>query len=39
MEDAVIEALESRTYKPILYQGQPVAVDYVFRIRLTLPRR
>jgi TonB family protein len=39
MEQAVVQALESRTYKPIVYQGQPVAVDYVFRIRLTLPAR
>jgi serine/threonine-protein kinase len=39
MEQAVIQALESRTYKPIIYQGQPVAVDYLFRIRLTLPAR
>jgi serine/threonine-protein kinase len=39
MENAVIQALESRTYKPITYQGQPVAVEYVFKIRLTLPKR
>ncbi|HEX8704053.1 MAG TPA: TonB family protein [Myxococcaceae bacterium] len=39
MEQAVIQALESRTYKPILYQGQPVSVEYVFRVRLTLPAR
>jgi TonB family protein len=39
MEQSVVDALQSRTYKPILYQGQPVAVDYVFRVRLTLPRR
>ncbi|ADO71207.1 TonB family protein [Stigmatella aurantiaca] len=39
MEAPVLEALKSRVYKPILYQGQPVAVDYVFNIRLALPRR
>ncbi|HLL04371.1 MAG TPA: TonB family protein [Myxococcaceae bacterium] len=39
MEKAVISALESRVYKPIQYQGQSVAVEYVFRIRLTLPAR
>ncbi len=39
MEKTVIAALESRTYKPIVYQGQTVAVDYMFRIRLSLPAR
>jgi eukaryotic-like serine/threonine-protein kinase len=39
METTVLETLKSRVYKPILYQGQPVAVDYVFNMRLTLPRR
>ncbi|MBN1210644.1 MAG: TonB family protein [Myxococcaceae bacterium] len=39
MEQPVLEALESRVYKPILYKGQPVAVDYVFSIKLQLPRR
>jgi serine/threonine-protein kinase len=38
METAVVEALQSRIYKPILYKGQPVAVDYVFNIKLQLPR-
>ena len=39
MEQPVLEALQSRVYKPILYQGQPVAVDYVFNIKLQMPRR
>jgi serine/threonine-protein kinase len=39
MEEAVVEALRSRIYKPILYKGKPVAVDYVFNIKLQLPRR
>ncbi len=39
MEQTVLEALQSRTYKPIVYQGQPVAVDYVFSITPALPRR
>ncbi|WP_224245803.1 TonB family protein [Hyalangium gracile] len=39
METAVLDALRSRVYKPILYKGQPVAVDYVFNIKLQLPRR
>jgi len=39
MEQTVLEALQSRVYKPILYKGQVVAVDYVFNIKLQLPRR
>ncbi|WP_225413072.1 TonB family protein [Stigmatella hybrida] len=39
MEATVLETLRSRVYRPILYRGQPVAVDYVFNMRLTLPRR
>jgi TonB family protein len=39
MEQAVLEALQSRIYKPILYKGQAVAVDYVFNIKLALPKR
>ncbi len=39
MNEAVVQALQSRTYKPITLQGKPVAVDYVFNIRLVAPRR
>ncbi len=39
MNEAVVEALQSRVYQPITLQGRPVAVDYVFNIRLVLPRR
>jgi serine/threonine-protein kinase len=39
MEDAALEHLTSRLYKPVTYQGKPVAVEYVFDIRLVLPRR
>jgi serine/threonine-protein kinase len=39
MEATVVEALQSRVYKPIQYKGQIVAVDYVFNIKLQLPRR
>ncbi|QSQ27784.1 TonB family protein [Pyxidicoccus parkwayensis] len=39
MEKPVLEALQSRTYKPILYQGHPVNVDYTFTMRLVAPRR
>jgi serine/threonine-protein kinase len=38
MDEAVVEALQSRVYKPILYKGQPVMVDYVFNIKLQLPK-
>jgi serine/threonine-protein kinase len=39
MEQAVVDALQSRAYKPILYKGQAVTVDYVFNIKLALPKR
>ncbi|MBZ4415544.1 protein kinase [Myxococcus sp. RHSTA-1-4] len=39
MEKPVIEALQSRTYKPVIYQGHPVNVDYTFSMRLVAPRR
>ncbi len=38
MEQVVLDSLQSRVYKPILYKGQVVAVDYVFNIKLQLPR-
>lgn len=37
MEQAVLSSLTSRKYSPITFQGRPVAVDYVFTIRLVLP--
>ena len=39
MNEAVMRALQARVYKPITLQGRPVAVDYVFNIRLVAPRR
>jgi serine/threonine-protein kinase len=39
MEKPVLEALQSRTYKPVIYQGHPVNVDYTFSMRLVAPRR
>ena len=39
MNEATVQALRSRTYKPITFQGKPVAVDYLFNIRLVAPRR
>jgi protein TonB len=38
MEKAVLEALASQKFKPVTFQGRPVSVDYVFNIRLVLPR-
>jgi eukaryotic-like serine/threonine-protein kinase len=37
MEKAVLEALTSRTYKPIVQEGKVVPVDYVFEVKLKLP--
>jgi serine/threonine-protein kinase len=37
MQQSVLDSLTSRKYSPITYQGHPVAVDYVFTIRLVLP--
>jgi serine/threonine-protein kinase len=39
MNEAVVQSLHSRVYKPILLQGKAVAVDYVFNIRVVAPRR
>jgi len=38
MEQAVLDALYSARYKPVTFQGRPVAVDYVFNLRLQMPR-
>ncbi len=37
MDRAVIDALERRRYRPATLGGNPVEVDYTFRIRLVLP--
>jgi protein TonB len=39
MKQAVLDALYSRRYTPVLFNGQVVNVDYVFNIRLVLPTR
>jgi serine/threonine protein kinase len=39
MNEAVVQSLQARLYKPVLQQGRPVAVDYPFVIRLVPPRR
>ncbi|MGE6759360.1 TonB family protein [Corallococcus interemptor] len=37
MDDAVLEALSSRTYQPLTFQGRPVNVSYTFNIKLKMP--
>jgi protein TonB len=34
MEDAVVQALTSRRYTPVLFQGKPVSVKYNFAVDL-----
>jgi protein TonB len=38
MDDAVLEALAHRRYRPATQGGRPVEVNYLFRINLKLPR-
>jgi periplasmic protein TonB len=38
MDRAVIDALERRRYKPYVSNGNPVEIDYTFKIKLELPR-
>lgn len=38
MDQAVLAALASKRYTPVMYQGRPVAVQYIFEFRLVLPR-
>jgi protein TonB len=38
MENAVLESLYASRYKPVTFQGRPVTVDFVFNLRLQLPR-
>jgi periplasmic protein TonB len=39
MKQAVLDALYSRRYTPVVFNGVPVNVDYVFNIKLVLPNR
>ena len=36
--DGVLDALYSRRYTPVMWEGKPVAVNYVFNIRLVMPK-
>jgi TonB family protein len=38
MNDAVVDALSQRRYKPATARGRPVDVYYTFNLRLTLPQ-
>ena len=38
MDSAVVDALKKRRYKPALFQGKPVEVEFPFRIKLQLPQ-
>ena len=37
MQKAVLDALSTWRYRPVHYQGRPVAVDYLIQIRLVIP--
>lgn len=37
MDQVTLAAISARRYTPVMHQGRPVAVDYVFNIRLVLP--
>ncbi len=38
MDEAVMDALEARRYRPVMFQGKSVTVSYVFTLRLKIPR-
>jgi protein TonB len=38
MDKAMLDALATRKYTPVMYQGHPVAVEYVFNTRLSKPK-
>jgi TonB family protein len=38
MANAVIAALEARTYRPAALDGKPIDVDYTFRLHFKLPQ-
>jgi eukaryotic-like serine/threonine-protein kinase len=37
MDGAVLTALAASRYRPIVYQGRPVNVDYMFSLKLVMP--
>jgi serine/threonine-protein kinase len=38
MDKSVLDALYSRRYTPVMWEGKPIAVNYVFNIRLVMPK-
>lgn len=38
MDKSVLDALYSRRYTPVIWEGKPVAVSYTFNIRVVLPK-
>jgi protein TonB len=37
MDAAVLDALTTRRYRPVHFQGRPVSVSYIFNVKLRLP--
>jgi protein TonB len=37
MDASVIEALTTRRYRPVYFQGRPVSVSYTFNVKLRMP--
>ncbi len=37
MDEAVLESLTSRQYRPVTYQGRAVSVSYTFNVKLRMP--
>ncbi len=37
MDEAVVEALTTRHYRPVHFQGRPVSVTYTFNVKLRMP--
>ncbi|WP_375765768.1 energy transducer TonB [Archangium gephyra] len=37
MDEAVLESLTSRHYRPVTFQGRPVSVTYTFHVNLKMP--
>jgi len=38
MDVSMLDALATRRYSPATYQGKPIAVEYVFNVKLAAPR-
>lgn len=37
MDEAVLQVLESRRYRPVLLHGKPIRVSYAFNLKLAAP--